>query len=202
MPIRPTETMTDSLPLAAETTRAGRAKGRGRGLVRRLRDLYEIVAFYGLLGLFGVSSLIWSLPAALLYRLLPSRLGEPLGQFMIMAGFRYFVGAMRLSGIIKCDLTALDALRHGPALVISDPSPPGHEPPAGEPPTAPTRREPKLGDVFWLGTACALSVVGGGGLGYALDAWLHTTPWLSFAGLAFGIVSAVLVVVAQLRKFS
>ncbi len=88
-------------------------------------------------------------------------------------------------------------MRHGPALVTPDPSPPGHEPPA-----APNRREPKLGDVFWLGTACALSVVGAGGIGYALDTWLHTTPWLSFAGLAFGIVSAVLVVVAQLRKFS
>ena len=87
--------------------------------------------------------------------------------------------------------------RHGPALVTPDPSPPGHEPPA-----APNRREPKLGDVFWLGTACALSVVGAGGIGYALDTWLHTTPWLSFAGLAFGMVSAVLVVVAQLRKFS
>ena len=30
---------------------------------------------------------------------------------------------------------------------------------------------------------------------------LNTSPWLTFAGLAFGIVSAVLMVVAQMRKF-
>jgi F0F1-type ATP synthase assembly protein I len=47
-----------------------------------------------------------------------------------------------------------------------------------------------------------VSVVLGGGIGYGLDGWLNTTPWLSFAGLAFGIVSAVLLVVAQMRKFT
>ena len=63
-------------------------------------------------------------------------------------------------------------------------------------------RTPTLGDFFWLGTACAVSVVLGGGIGYGLDGWWGTTPWLSFAGLAFGIVSAVLLVVAQMRKFT
>jgi len=53
-----------------------------------------------------------------------------------------------------------------------------------------------------MGTACAISVVGAGGAGYALDVWLHTTPWLTFVGLAFGIVSAVLLSVAQFRKFT
>jgi len=65
-----------------------------------------------------------------------------------------------------------------------------------------TGRTPQLGDFFWMGTACAVSVVGAGAAGYGLDAWLHTTPWLSFVGLAFGIVSAVLLCVAQLRKFT
>jgi F0F1-type ATP synthase assembly protein I len=53
-----------------------------------------------------------------------------------------------------------------------------------------------------VGTGCAVSVVGAGAVGYGLDSWLHTTPWLSFVGLAFGIVSAVLLCVAQLRKFT
>jgi F0F1-type ATP synthase assembly protein I len=53
-----------------------------------------------------------------------------------------------------------------------------------------------------MGTACAVSVVGAGAAGYGLDAWLHTTPWLSFVGLAFGIVCAVLLCVAQIRKFT
>ncbi|MGA2304817.1 MAG: AtpZ/AtpI family protein [Acidimicrobiales bacterium] len=65
-----------------------------------------------------------------------------------------------------------------------------------------TQRIPTLGDFFWVGTGCAVSVVGAGAVGYGLDAWLHTTPWLSFVGLAFGIVSAVLLCVAQLRKFT
>lgn len=67
-------------------------------------------------------------------------------------------------------------------------------------PTAP-KRSPNLGDFFWLGTACAIAVVGGGALGYALDAALHSSPWLTFVGLAFGVVSAVLLALAQIRKF-
>jgi 1-acyl-sn-glycerol-3-phosphate acyltransferase len=87
--------------------------------VNLLRLPYEYFVFYGSLAVFGVSSLLWSLPASLLYLLLSRRLGAPLGQFMIMAGFRYFVGVMKLSGIIKCDLSALDALRGETSLIIA-----------------------------------------------------------------------------------
>jgi len=79
---------------------------------------YQYLVFYGLLAAFGASSLVWSLTAALLYLLLPRRLGEPLGQFMIMGGCRYFVWLMQLSGIIECDLAALDRLRRQQSLVI------------------------------------------------------------------------------------
>ncbi|MGO9457994.1 MAG: AtpZ/AtpI family protein [Acidimicrobiales bacterium] len=74
---------------------------------------------------------------------------------------------------------------------------------AQDPPPDPgaPQRSPSFGDLFWIGTACAISVVGAGAIGYGLDAVLGTTPWLTLAGLAFGIVSAVLLVVAQLRKF-
>ena len=65
----------------------------------------------------------------------------------------------------------------------------------------PEKRPPRIGDFFWLGMACALSVVGGGAIGYGLDAVFNTTPWLTFAGLAFGVVSAVLMAVNQVRKF-
>jgi 1-acyl-sn-glycerol-3-phosphate acyltransferase len=94
------------------------APRRARGIGLLLRFWYEHFIFYGLLVAFGITSLAWSLIAAILYPLLPRRLGEPLGQFMIMAGFRYFVGLMKLSGLIKCDLTALDRLRGQPSLVI------------------------------------------------------------------------------------
>lgn len=62
-------------------------------------------------------------------------------------------------------------------------------------------RSPTMGDLFWVGTACAISVVAGLGLGYLLDQWAGTTPWLTFAGLAFGVVSAVLLAVRQLRRY-
>lgn len=78
-----------------------------------------------------------------------------------------------------------------------DDSPNSGSGPGAEPP----KRSPKLGDLFWLGTGCAIAVVGGGAIGYGLDAALHTTPWLTFAGLTFGVVSAVLLAVAQVRKF-
>ena len=76
-------------------------------------------------------------------------------------------------------------------------------PPGGDGEPAPgSGRTPTIGDFFWLGTACAVSVVGAGAIGYGLDGWLGTTPWLTFAGLAFGIVSAILLMVAQVRRFS
>jgi F0F1-type ATP synthase assembly protein I len=58
-----------------------------------------------------------------------------------------------------------------------------------------------LGDFFFVGTACALSVVAAGGLGYVLDSRLGTTPWITFAGLAFGITCAVLLAYNNFRKF-
>jgi F0F1-type ATP synthase assembly protein I len=60
---------------------------------------------------------------------------------------------------------------------------------------------PSMGDFFWVGTACAISVVGGAGMGYLADWLAKTTPWLTFVGLAFGIVSAVLLAVHQFRRF-
>ena len=95
------------------------APRRGHGLGLLLRLSYEYLVFYGLLVVFALSSLALSLVGAILYPLLPRRIGEPLGQFMIMAGFRYFVWLMQLTGIIKCDLTALDRLRGQPSLVIA-----------------------------------------------------------------------------------
>jgi hypothetical protein len=74
-------------------------------------------------------------------------------------------------------------------------------PPPDNPPAEGPRRDPSLGDFFFIGTACALSVVGAGALGYFLDSTFGTTPWLTFAGLAFGITSAVLLSIANFRKF-
>ena len=80
-------------------------------------------------------------------------------------------------------------------------------PPAEPAPDTPDRtgpqaqKSPTLGSFFFVGTACAVSVVGAGAIGYLLDSWLGTTPWLTFAGLIFGITSAVLLAYSNFRKF-
>jgi 1-acyl-sn-glycerol-3-phosphate acyltransferase len=84
-----------------------------------LRVGYEYLAYYFALAGFGLGSLLWSMPAGILRPILPRRIGTRLGQFAIMAGFRALVGAMKASGIIKCDLSALDALRRDTAIVIA-----------------------------------------------------------------------------------
>jgi 1-acyl-sn-glycerol-3-phosphate acyltransferase len=91
---------------------------------RPVRFIYEHVVFYVLWAIFGVLSLLWSITAAGLYVLLPRRWGVPLGRGAITAGFRLFIGAMESSGIIMCDLSALDSLRDVRSLVIA-PNHPG-----------------------------------------------------------------------------
>jgi len=96
-----------------------RSRIRSRNMTRWPHLFYEYLVFYSLLVIFGISSLLWSFPAALLYYFVPRRLGEPLGKFMIMAGFRYFVKVMTISGIIRCDLKDLDMLRRNSSLIIA-----------------------------------------------------------------------------------
>jgi 1-acyl-sn-glycerol-3-phosphate acyltransferase len=65
-----------------------------------------------------VLSLVWSVPAGLLARLLPRQRGAAIGQFAIMAGFRLILGVMVRFGVFRCDLSALDALRDERGLII------------------------------------------------------------------------------------
>ena len=60
---------------------------------------------------------------------------------------------------------------------------------------------PSIGDLFWLGTGCAIAIVGGGAIGYAVDTALGTQPWFTFGGLALGVMFAVLLAVTQVRKY-
>jgi 1-acyl-sn-glycerol-3-phosphate acyltransferase len=84
-----------------------------------LRGAYEHIVFYGLLAVFGLGSLFWSVLAGILHWVLPRTLGETFGQFMIMMGFRGFITAMRLSRIIVCELDELDTLAGAAPLVIA-----------------------------------------------------------------------------------
>lgn len=87
--------------------------------VQGLTSLYYRAAFYFCLFVWGLSCLSWSLLAAVLHRILPRRIGEPLGQYAIMLGFRWLIGVMRCTGVLQVDLRALDRLRDEPSIVIA-----------------------------------------------------------------------------------
>jgi 1-acyl-sn-glycerol-3-phosphate acyltransferase len=90
-----------------------------RRLWGRARLPYEYLAFYFCLLVFGVSGLIFTLFAALLYPLTPRRLGGWIGQSIMTGAFRFFVGLMRLLGLCKVDLGALDRLREEGSMIIA-----------------------------------------------------------------------------------
>ncbi len=88
-------------------------------LLKTIRSLYEYLVLYGGLLFFALICLAWSVPASLLRHLLPRRLGEIVGQYAIMLGFRIYLFVVRASGLVKCDLAALKALRDQRSLIIT-----------------------------------------------------------------------------------
>ncbi len=87
---------------------------------RQLKTLYEYFVLYGGLLLFALLCLAWSLPAGVVRHLLPRRVAERIGQYVIMVAFRIYLFAVRASGLVKCDLTALDALRGEPLIITTN----------------------------------------------------------------------------------
>jgi 1-acyl-sn-glycerol-3-phosphate acyltransferase len=83
------------------------------------RSGYEYLVYYGGLALFGAMCLAWSLAAYPLAWLLPERAGRALGRRVIRFGFSAYLRVLEGSGIVKCDLAALDALRQEPSLIIA-----------------------------------------------------------------------------------
>jgi F0F1-type ATP synthase assembly protein I len=63
------------------------------------------------------------------------------------------------------------------------------------------KASPRLVDVFWIGTAIAISVVAAMGIGYWIDSAAGTAPWFTLGGLAFGVFCAVTIAVRQLRRY-
>jgi len=79
---------------------------------------YEYLVYYGGLALFAAMCLVWSLVAIPLGRLLPKRKGIRLGRLVVMFGFRIYLRVLELSGIVVCDLSALDSLYNERSLII------------------------------------------------------------------------------------
>ncbi len=87
---------------------------------QQLKSGYEYVVLYGGLLFFAVICLAWSLPASVLRHLMPARVAERLGQYAIMLVFRTYLFVVRASGLVKCDLKALDSLRGQPLIITTN----------------------------------------------------------------------------------
>jgi 1-acyl-sn-glycerol-3-phosphate acyltransferase len=88
-------------------------------IIKGLKAPYEYLVLYGGLLLFAVMCLAWSLPAGVLRHLVPEKPGERISQYAIMLVFRMYLAAIRMSGLVKCDLSALDSLRDKRGIIIT-----------------------------------------------------------------------------------
>jgi len=81
---------------------------------------YEYVAMVLGLGMLAVLCLIW-LPFALLFSVLPARLGRRLGRLGIMIGFRIYLHFLSLFCACRFDLSEIDRLRgEGPLILVAN----------------------------------------------------------------------------------
>ena len=85
-------------------------------MLRRARD-YLIT--YGLLGTLAVMMLAWTVLALVVLPPLPVRWRRAGARQSMTAGFRLFSRFLTLTGAYRLELTALDALRGGPALMLA-----------------------------------------------------------------------------------
>lgn len=88
-------------------------------LVRPVRLTYEYFVFYFGCLYFGVGCALVSLVSTVLHPLLPRRFGAWLGRSMAGVHFRGFLGLLRLSGLARIDLAALDQLRGERSIIIA-----------------------------------------------------------------------------------
>jgi 1-acyl-sn-glycerol-3-phosphate acyltransferase len=88
-------------------------------MLRPLRTLYEYFALYSSLTLLGLICLTWSVFALPLYFVLPRRLGTAVGRRGIMTGFRIYAWYLSATRSYRLDLSAVDALRGGPPVILA-----------------------------------------------------------------------------------
>lgn len=84
-----------------------------------LRSLYEYLVLFGSLGLFGAAGLTFTLVGAVLYPLLPRRIGVRVGRLIMTAIFRPYLAIIQASGLVRCDLSALDELPKDEPIIVA-----------------------------------------------------------------------------------
>jgi len=84
-----------------------------------LRSLYEYIVLYGSLAVFGMMGFVFTIVGAVLYPLLPRRFGARVGRRIMTFICKSYIGLIKSSGIVKCDLSALDALSGDESIIIA-----------------------------------------------------------------------------------
>ena len=84
-----------------------------------LRAVYERCFVFVAFLYFGAGGALYSAISVVLYALLPRRFGARLGKRIIHLLLRSFLVLLRVSGVVKLDLSALEALRGQPGQVIA-----------------------------------------------------------------------------------
>jgi 1-acyl-sn-glycerol-3-phosphate acyltransferase len=84
---------------------------------RVLWPIYEHIVMVMGLGFLAFLCLLWLPFALLLHVLLPRRIGQPVGRFLIMAGFRIYLRFLTLLSF-RFDLSELDGLRRDKPLIL------------------------------------------------------------------------------------
>ncbi len=85
----------------------------------RVIAAYEISALYLGWFVFGGICLVASFMAGFLRYVLPRKFGNRLGQHMIMRVFQVFMLYLAITRLVKCDVSALDQLKHEKGLILA-----------------------------------------------------------------------------------
>jgi 1-acyl-sn-glycerol-3-phosphate acyltransferase len=89
------------------------------GISGRVIAAYEMCALYSGWFVFGSICLVASFFAGFLRYVLPRKFGKRLGQRMIMRVFQVFMLYLAITRLVKCDVSALDQLKHEKGLILA-----------------------------------------------------------------------------------
>lgn len=99
--------------------RPSASEGSAISIGGRVKAAYEVSALYLGWFVFGSVCLAASFFAGFLRYILPRKFGNRLGQHMIMRAFQTFMLYLAITRLVKCDVSALDQLKHEKGLILA-----------------------------------------------------------------------------------
>jgi 1-acyl-sn-glycerol-3-phosphate acyltransferase len=102
-----------------ESTQRQQTQSSGPSLLSWLYNLYGMLVLYVGWLAFGLINLLGSIGAALLQPFLPKAFGRAFGRGGVRWFFRAYLGFLWLTGMVRMDLSELDALRAEKKLILA-----------------------------------------------------------------------------------